>query len=161
MNLFKKIDNNFEEYFSAMLLIIMTILIFFQVVSRFILNAPLAWSEEIARYTFIWLIYISAALAVKHKEHIRVEILLSFLKGRTKIIFYIITDILFLIFSYFLFKEGISLVAMLTKHGQISPAVGFSMNYVYAIIPIGYGLMGFRLVQNIIKKIKEILNYKK
>ncbi|MBN2259228.1 MAG: TRAP transporter small permease [Clostridiales bacterium] len=161
MNLLKKIDNYFEEYLSAFLLIVMTGLIFFQVVSRFILNIPLAWSEESARYAFVWLIYISAALAVKHHEHIRVEIGLILFKGRAKLIALVFTDIIFLIFSLILLKDGISLVMMITKHGQISPAVGFSMNYVYAIIPIGYGLMVLRLIQDIIKKIKEIVKFKK
>ncbi len=72
---------------------------------------------------------------------------------------FVLTDIIFLIVSFVLFKDGLSLVSMLTKHGQISPAVGFSMNYIYAIIPLGYGLMSLRLVQNIIRKIREIINY--
>jgi TRAP-type C4-dicarboxylate transport system permease small subunit len=132
----------------------MTILIFFQAISRFILNAPLAWSEETARYTFVWLIYISAALAVKRQEHIRVEVGLILLKGRAKKAAYILTDVIFLVFSYFLMKDGFLLVQKLTEHGQTSPAVGFSMNMVYAIIPVGYGLMAFRLIQNIVKRIK-------
>lgn len=156
MDVLKKINDRFEEYFAAVLLVIMTILIFFQVISRFILNTPLAWSEETARYIFIWLIYISAALAVKRQEHIRVEIGLVLLKGKGKKIGYIITDIIFLIFSYFLVKDGFLLVQKLTEHGQTSPAVGFSMNYIYAIIPIGYGLMTVRLIQNIILRIKSI-----
>lgn len=154
MDILKKIDDKFEEYFAASLLVVMTFLIFFQVISRFILNAPLAWSEESARYIFVWLIYISAALAVKRQEHIRVEIGLVLLKGKAKKIGYIITDIIFLIFSYFLVKDGIILVQKLTEHGQLSPAIGFSMNYVYAIIPFGYGLMTLRLIQNIVLRLR-------
>ena len=154
MNILKKINDRFEEYFAALLLVIMTGLIFFQVLSRFILNAPLAWSEETARYIFIWLIYISAALAVKRQEHIRVEIGLILLKGKARKVAYIITDLIFLVFASFLVKDGYKLVEMLTSHGQLSPAVGFSMNYIYAIIPVGYGLMVLRLVQNIILRIK-------
>ena len=154
MNILRKINNRFEEYFAATLLVIMTGLIFFQVLSRFILNAPLAWSEETARYIFIWLIYISAALAVKRQEHIRVEIGLILLKGKARKIGYIITDLIFLVFASFLVKDGYGLVKMLTGHGQLSPAVGFSMNYIYAIIPVGYGLMVIRLIQNIILRIK-------
>lgn len=155
MRILKNINEKFEEYFAAVLLVIMTVLIFFQVLSRFILNAPLAWSEETARYIFIWVIYISAALAVKKQEHIRVEIGLIILKGKARKVAYILSDIIFLIFTFFLVKNGIGLVEMLTKHGQISPAVGFSMNYIYAIIPIGYGLMAIRTIQNIILKIKK------
>jgi len=154
METLKKINDRFEEYFTGGLLVVMTILIFFQVLSRFVLNTPLAWSEETARYIFVWLIYTSAALAVKRQEHIRVEIGLIVLKGRAKKAAYILTDVIFLVFSYFLVKDGFMLVQKLTQHGQISPAVGFSMNYIYAIIPVGYGLMAIRLIQNIIKRIK-------
>lgn len=157
MNILKKINDKFEEYLAALLLVIMTLLIFFQVVSRFIFNAPLAWSEETARYAFVWLIYISAALAVKKGAHIRVEIGLHFFKGIGRKIAFLLTDILFLIFTLFLVKDGAFLVKTLTSHNQISPAVGYSMNLIYLIIPFGYGLMTIRLIGSIIHRIKGIV----
>lgn len=149
MSIIRKINSHFEEYLASALLVLMTLLIFYQILSRFIFNVSLAWSEETARYAFIWLIYISAALAVKKKEHIRVEIGLYFFKGIAKEIAYLVGDLIFLAFSILLLKDGAFLVKTIAGHGQLSPAVGYSMQYIYTIIPFGYGLMAIRLIQNI------------
>ena len=154
MNLLRQIDDKLEEYLAAALLATMTLLIFFQVLSRFIFNAPLAWSEESARYIFVWSIYISAALAVKRREHIRVEIGIMIFKGRARKIANLVGDVIFILFSFVLLKDGLFLVGKLGEHVQYSPALGLPMDLVYIIIPLGYGLMLLRLIQKIIIDIK-------
>ncbi|MFZ5967363.1 MAG: TRAP transporter small permease [Bacillota bacterium] len=154
MNLLRRLDDKFEEYLAAILLTFMTIFIFFQVLSRFIFNAPLAWSEEAARFIFVWTIYISAALAVKKREHISVEVGIMFLKGKAKKAAHILGDLIFLGFTFVLLKDGIYLVEHLSANQQVSPAIGIPMNMVYTTIPLGYGLMMFRLLQRIAADIK-------
>lgn len=156
MKFLKKLNDHFEAYFAALLLSIMTILIFFQVLSRFVFNAPLAWSEELARYVFIWTIYVSAALAVKEKEHIRVEIGLMIFKGKARKIANLVGNLIFIVFSTILLKEGVFLVQMLSKHVQVSPALGLPMNLLYIIIPLGYGLMLIRLLQQMFLEIRDL-----
>ncbi len=158
MKLIKKLNLHFEEYITAAFLVVMTLLIFFQVMSRFLLNTPLAWSEEAARYVFIWTIYLSAALAVKHRKHIRVEVGLMLFKGKAKSAMFILSDILFLIFSIILVNDGIRLVQTLSAHQQVSPALALPMNIVYIIIPLGYGLMALRLIKNIATDIRSLTN---
>ncbi len=156
MNLLKRIDDKFEEYLAAILLSFMTIFIFFQVLSRFVFDAPLAWSEEAARFIFVWTIYISAALAVKKREHISVEVGIMFLKGKAKKAAHIFADLIFLVFTIFLLKDGVYLVSHLSGSQQTSPALGISMTLVYMIVPFGYGLMMLRLIQRIIADVKHI-----
>lgn len=156
MNLLKRIDDKFEEYLAAILLSFMTIFIFFQVLSRFVFDMPLAWSEEAARFIFVWTIYISAALAVKKREHISVEVGIMFLKGKAKKAAHIFADLIFLAFTFFLLKDGIYLVQHLGSNRQLSPAIGLPMNVVYMIIPLGYGLMMVRLIQRIVIDVKHI-----
>ncbi|MEJ2134846.1 MAG: TRAP transporter small permease subunit [Desulfofustis sp.] len=45
--------------------LVMVISILLQVFFRYVMNAPLYWSEEIARYAFVWLVFIGAAIAPK------------------------------------------------------------------------------------------------
>ncbi|MFT9495087.1 TRAP transporter small permease [Anaerosolibacter sp.] len=156
MNLLKRIDDKFEEYLAATLLSFMTVFIFFQVVSRFVFDMPLAWSEEAARFVFVWTIYISAALAVKKREHISVEVGIMFLKGKAKKIAHVFADVIFLVFTIFLLKDGLYLVEHLGANRQLSPAIGLPMNFVYMIIPLGYGLMMLRLIQRIIFDVRHL-----
>lgn len=70
----KKLDKVFE-IITALLLAGMVILIFAQVVCRYVFSAPLAWSEELARYLFIWMTFIAAYVAARKGKHIGVEAL--------------------------------------------------------------------------------------
>lgn len=47
----------------------LTIVIFLQVFYRFVLRAPLVWSEEMALFLFQWTVFMGAALAVKQRSH--------------------------------------------------------------------------------------------
>lgn len=53
MKFLKMLNNHFEEYLLVLLMVAEVIIVFAQVITRFILKSPLAWSEEIARYMFI------------------------------------------------------------------------------------------------------------
>lgn len=50
MKFLKMLNNHFEEYLLVLLMVAEVIIVFAQVITRFILKSPLAWSEEIARY---------------------------------------------------------------------------------------------------------------
>lgn len=54
----KWLDDNAELYLCVFLMSFMTLVTFIQVVMRKVFNNSLSWSEELARYVFIWLIYI-------------------------------------------------------------------------------------------------------
>ena len=69
----KKFFDNFEEYFCVWTMAIMTILVFIQVVMRYVFSNSLSWSEELARFIFLWLSWIGASYAVKERSHFRVE----------------------------------------------------------------------------------------
>lgn len=77
MKLLKWLDRNFEEKLLVILLIVTVTLTFIQVVMRYIFHNSLAWSEELARYLFLYLIWIGAAYAVKREQHLRIEIILN------------------------------------------------------------------------------------
>ena len=71
MSWWKKLDDNFEEYLVMFLMLVMIITAFAQVIFRFVIQMSLDWSEELARYAFLWCMFISAGMAVKHRRHIK------------------------------------------------------------------------------------------
>ena len=68
----KKFLYNFEEYFVVWTMAIMTILVFIQVVMRYVFSNSLSWSEELARFIFLWVSWIGASYAVKEGDIIEV-----------------------------------------------------------------------------------------
>ena len=70
----KKLDIVFH-WLTAASIAVMTLLIFIQVLLRYVFNSPLAWSEEIARYLFIWMTFLAGYIGARKGKHIGVEAL--------------------------------------------------------------------------------------
>ena len=67
------LDEHFEKYLFIAILGIMSIVICYQVFMRYVMAASLSWSEELARYLFIWMAYIAISYGVKKEQHVSVE----------------------------------------------------------------------------------------
>jgi TRAP-type C4-dicarboxylate transport system permease small subunit len=121
------------------------------------LDNSLSWSEELARYCFIWLVYIGISYGVKKQRHIKVDVLLVLLKEKGRIVLTLIANVLFLIFGLFVIKHGYDIAAQLLAFGQQSPALHIPMGLVYMATPVGIGLTIIRLIQNMIVLVKSLL----
>ncbi|WP_085505763.1 TRAP transporter small permease [Thalassobacillus devorans] len=152
MRIINKIDQHLEEYLSLILFSVMVLLVSAQIFSRFIFNFSLGWSEELARYTFIWFVYISISLAAKHNRHLRIEVGLNFLTKRFGNAVLHFTDLCWLSFNLLMVVYGAKMVQQLMNSIQVSAVTEINMGYVYLIIPIGFGLMSLRIIQNMWKR---------
>ena len=152
MKIISFIDKHLEEILCAVLLAVMTIVIFLQIVLR-LLGLPLSWTEEIGRYMFIWLIYIGCASAIRKRKHISVELLDLFLKERGKFVLNIISNVVFLIFAVILTYYSFFVVQRVTT--QLSPAIRMPMSIPHSSVLVGSALMVIRLIQDTIARFKE------
>lgn len=80
----EKEKKTLEYYLIVILFSILIGVCFLQVLFRFVLNLPLAWTEELSRYIFIILIYCGASAAAKDNQHVRVELIDSLLPAKIK-----------------------------------------------------------------------------
>ena len=69
----RKLIDNLEEYFVVATMALMTLLVFVQVIMRYVFSSSLSWSEELARFIFLWVSWVGASYAVKERAHFRVE----------------------------------------------------------------------------------------
>ncbi|KHF38742.1 TRAP transporter small permease [Halalkalibacter okhensis] len=157
MKVLKWLDDHIEEVFLVLFSVIMVSVIFVQVFMRYIMGSSLAWSEELARYCFIWMIYIGISYGVKKQRHIKVDVLLLLFKDKGRIVFNIISNVLFLAFAIFVVFYGYQMAQQLLNFGQKSPALQIPMGFVYMAGPVGMALTAIRLIQNLIKHIKALL----
>ena len=148
--LFSIIDTLFM-YASFIILGGMTILISLQVFFRYVMNAPLAWTEELARFGFIWMTFFAGYLGARKAQHISVELIQdmfpSSVKKGMQFISYIIAAVFFFVVSWYL----MSLWGRLAR--QVSPALKIHMNHVYLGILIGSIFMGVSYIYEAIKAI--------
>ena len=146
----KFFDEHFEEVFIVFLMAAMSLLIGTQIFMRYVMQASLSWSEELARYFFIWMTYLGIAYAVRKDAHIRVTMALELLPFRAQIATRILTHIIFAAFAFFVMYQGWFLVEKTLRFGQKSASLGIPMGLIYLAPLTGFGLTGLRLVQAII-----------
>lgn len=152
MKIVSFLDKHLEEVLLAILLSVMTLMIFMQIVFR-VLGWPLSWTEELGRYMFIWMIYLGAASAIRKRKHISVELLDLFLKDNGKFVLNIISNVIFMIFAAILTYYSIPVVQRVAA--QLSPAVRLSMAIPYSSVLVGSALMLIRLIQDTIARFRE------
>jgi TRAP-type C4-dicarboxylate transport system permease small subunit len=152
----KWLNSNFEMSVSVILLSALTLILFVQVIARRVFGHSLTWSEEAARYIFIWLIFFAISYGAKIEKHIKIEAFLKFFPKAWRSIIIIIGDFLFLAFAVYLVYIGFVLVGRQIQLGQISPANHIPMALVYAGPPIGFVFTSVRKIQVIIRHIKKV-----
>ena len=117
------------------LLIAMTIVVFSQVVARYIFEAPLSWSEELARFLLMWLSMLSAAYAFKTKSHFALRIVVGKLsKSAQWVMALFVHGVVAIFFSVLLY---FSIVFVNGVNGHIAPALQISMQVPYSSIVVG------------------------
>lgn len=150
----KLIDEKLEEYFLAVTMMAMVVIIFSQIVMRYVFNNSLTWSEEITRYIFLWQIWVGLSYGVKKSKHIRVEIIKYHLNDQGKKIIEMIATLIWLAFGIFLFYRAGIVMAKVYSSGQLAPATHLPMWIPYASVFVGVGLMLLRLLQKVFLDLK-------
>ncbi|GGK34463.1 hypothetical protein GCM10010965_29290 [Caldalkalibacillus thermarum] len=150
MGMYKWIDEKLEEVLLVTTMVVMVILIFYQVCSRYFFNYSLSWTEEVARYIHIWQVWLGASFAVKKQRHIRVEIFVKKLPGTFKRVVDITALLLWFFLAMVLAYEGTQVVNHIFERGQLSPAIRMPMWLAYLAVPVGGILMSIRLIQQLV-----------
>lgn len=121
------------------LIVGMVFLIFGQVVFRYALNHPLAWTEELSRHFMVWAAFLGAAVGYRKKAHMGVDILVAQLAVPSRRTVERLVHIATAGFALFLVYQG-GLVVSKTMQ-QLSSALTIPMGYIYASVPVGGALM--------------------
>lgn len=128
----------------AYLTLQMVVVVLVGVFWRYALNDALAWVEELARYSMIWLAWVGGGLALRRGAHLAVEFVIDALPpfARALIVFAGRLGILFFLGVCLWF--GMQLTGRVSMQSTI--ALGISMQIPYAAIPVGSALMMYHLL---------------
>lgn len=123
----------------ALLLLVMTILISWQVFARYVMGNSLTFSEEVARFSMVWLTMLGAAYAYRHGSLISVELLSDYAGKNLKRILRIIVALASCLFAWVLLKEGFNITERVAT--QTAPSTQVSMAWLYGAVPAGAALV--------------------
>ena len=129
-----RIINVLEKIVATICVVSMVVVLFLQVFTRYVLRAPLYWSEELARIILIWSVFLGADLSFRSGTHMRINILSKKLPKPLRMVSNIIAKITVTAFSVVLIFHGLSLSKRMMR--IIAPATGIPIGLVDLIIPI-------------------------
>lgn len=123
------------NWFLAILMAAMVVIITAQVWYRFVLNDPLSWSEEAARYLFVWISFMGAAAGVRYQVHLGIDLMDKLLPPGAYRVAVVVVNLIIQIFLLVIIFWGFKLLGVIRY--QQSPSMHISMSYPYMAVPVG------------------------
>lgn len=154
-NIWNWIDENFEKVFLVTGLLAIIFFITFQTTYRYIIvhfassAGAAVWTEELARFVFIWITYLALSVAIRKRSSIRIDIIYDRLPVRLQNASWIVVEVFFLILTLTICWYGWTQIERLKEFPQLTTALRIPYIIPYMILPLGFGLMALRLLQNL------------
>ena len=149
--------NKLEEYLLVGSLVFNVIIVFAQVIMRSVFNYSLSWTEELSRYIFIWQTWLGASIALKYNEHIKVELIFTFIKKeKVKRIIKFLANLIWFAFCLFLVFIGWKLAQSMISRNALSSGMRIPLAFIYISFPVSSLLVCLRLIPIILTDVKNI-----
>ncbi|UCD79250.1 MAG: TRAP transporter small permease [Desulfobacterales bacterium] len=136
--------NTIVKYLAGFLLAAMTVVVFLQVLFRYVFDAPLDWSEEMATFAFAWMALLGAGVGLKYNQHPSLDVFHSrfppFLQKTAELLVNLAVMFMLIV----LCVAGWQLT--ITMKMQTMAALGYSVAYIYIILPISALIMLFHVL---------------
>ncbi len=153
------LDKHFEEIICLSFMVVFVICTLLQVISRFLLkNITLSWTEELARYTFVWFVFMGIPWGFRIASHLTIDVLTHKLGPKTKRIDSILTHIIVLVMCVPMLTNSIKAVQAQQLMGQRLATLPVPMSLVYACMPVALIFSMLRCVQQIVFAIRDVSN---
>ncbi|MCR4710935.1 MAG: TRAP transporter small permease [Clostridia bacterium] len=152
----KKILDNFEGYCCAIMIAVMSVVVFLQVFFRFVVKSSLPWSEELSRYLQVYITFFGTAYGIKTGAHLGVEAFVLLLPKKLQKYLNILVQLCSLAVCALILYFGVKIVQSQMASGQVSPAMRIPMWMIYIAIPIGMAFCIIRYVLGIVGAVKEL-----
>lgn len=147
----KWFDENFEECLLMILLVLMTAVMFAQIIMRFVYRESMSWPEEFCRFSFVISGFLSIGYCIRKNKMLKVDILVGFFPDSVKKVFdlagRIVTLIFFTYFSYY----GYFAMMNSVRGGMKSPAMEVPMYVLYGSVFVGSVIGVIRQIQDLVK----------
>ncbi|MGC6429867.1 MAG: TRAP transporter small permease [Jejuia sp.] len=147
--------NRILEVFLISIFALLVIDVLFQVFSRYIIGTSFTWTEELARFSLIWMTVLGAAYLNAKREHLSMDFLYDKLSPNNQRKVSILIEILVFLFALVVMFIGGSNLVYTTLHlEQLSGTLRIPLGYIYAILPFsGLLIMCFSIyhISNIYK----------
>ncbi len=157
MNWFRKLRRVLDLFLEGLVAVVMGALVVdvtWQVFTRYVLDDPSSWTEELATYLMIWVGLLGASVALRRGAHLGIDYFVAQLSPRRKALIEVFAFLVVAAFSVLVLGiGGTHLVRETLARGQASAALGVQMGYVYLALPISGFFLTLYSVEFLIERI--------
>ena len=152
------LDEHLEEYIAFVFFSAMFFALLAQIILRYFFSIGIPWSDEVARFSFQWVIYLGISCAMKEGQHIKIDAVIGLWPEKLRNAVMIFSYIIFIGFGLYLVYGGYLYAARIFRQGSIGVAFQIPLFFVYAAIPIGYALTTIRASQIVYKEFRKLIS---
>ena len=153
----KTVIDKIFQVISTTILGVMTCLVVYQVVTRYVFNKPSAISEILSQYLFVWMIMFGSAYVYGSREHLTIDILKDKFSPKVNLVVEIITALCLFAFIALVCVYG-GYLYTIKSAPQVDPQLGISKAILYSSLPITGAVTLFYAVYNCARS---VANFKK
>lgn len=125
------------------------------VIRRFVLGFSSVWGEEIARYAFVYLTWVGAAVGVRDRAHIRIDAFINAVGSRGKAACLILADLFTLLFACLALWLSLEPVITSIRFESVTPGLRVGQAWFLAAVPLGFTLVVIRVLQSLNRDIRD------
>ena len=155
----KKFKTPVDFTIAGICIVVMCVLVVsvvWQVFSRYVLNEPSTMTDEIARFSLIWIGLLGAAYTAGAQKHLAIDLFTAQFTGLRRLLNQIFINLCILGFASFtMVWGGIRLLLKVFATGQVSPAMQVPMGYIYLVLPVSGAIIAYYSLLFIVDQLLE------
>lgn len=153
---FRNMVDKILEIFLVVIMAVLVIDVLWQVASRFILNDPSSFTDELAGFLLIWVGLFGAAYASGKKQHLAIDLLPQKLPPEKRKYLDAVINFMIVVFAVIVMVIGGSRLVYITLDlNQVSSALQLHLGYVYLVLPISGILITYYAIDDIVNGLKK------
>ncbi|HWP50302.1 MAG TPA: TRAP transporter small permease [Clostridia bacterium] len=151
MKIINKVAQRTLQLVMASSSLVLFVVTFLQVVFRFVFKAPLAWSQDVIRLCFTYLVFSGAAYCVQEHAHLNIDVFITLLPDKARKLLELLIQAALIGFAAFLIWFGCQFAQ--SGATQMAPYLPVPMSIYYMSVPISAVFMLFYMIQQFIEQI--------
>lgn len=141
------------NFIVVFLFAVVVVVVFSQVIARYVAGSSIRWADELARFAFVWLVYLGGTITIRDGRNVCFDLILESCQGRVWKAMFTFVNIVSAVFLIFMTYLGV-LVSQ-TQISESSPILHWPMAVITIAIPLGGVLMFFEQVSYYIEHIND------
>ena len=137
----------FENGFVALAMIAASMLLFANVLMRYLFLSPIAWAEELTIYLMVWVVFVGSSAVIRLKGHLAIDLLpRAFSPSARRRLFFVVQAFSVAFFAALVLYGGEHTLRVM-RSGQVMPVLQAPMWLAYLAVPVGAAMMFIRSLQ--------------